>query len=153
MLQRYLQNMIKNLKTEKWGVHLVLLLAGGLLAFTLVNILFPLAIYTPGKSLLLSISGLVLVEILTFLTVFHWAPSLLPAIKKHWFRNALIAGGITLLIFAVLPHYSLYRPVTHHVRIETTTPGFATRWVDSDNHSTIPIADITFTGAWEKEGD
>ncbi|MEE4194372.1 MAG: glycosyltransferase family 39 protein, partial [Anaerolineae bacterium] len=38
-------------------------------------------------------------------------------------------------------------------RIETTTPGFATRWVDSDNHSTIPIADITFTGAWEKEGD
>lgn len=127
----------------------LILTVSGILSFTLLNILFPLALYSIvekilciGISFLCTFAGLIL-------CYQHYIRFLVPQLKNNWIPTLIIAVFMTCLILFVLPRHLPYRPVTHAVTIESNTSSFGTRWVETEQGQYITVQELLLIGTWD----
>lgn len=144
------------MKQEKWWTHVLLLVISVILSFTLLNIIFPLALYRPYVKLIIAAAGSITIIVLAYAVYDRNFRRIIPDLKAHWIRNTLLALILTLLIASLALLHLPYHPVAHEFQLKTSSPGFnllgVGRKIKDGPYQRISWDNLQLEGDWEITG-
>lgn len=147
---------IHRIKQEQWWTHLLLLMISTVLSFTLLNIIFPLALYRPYLKLIIAAAGSITILATTYIVYDGCLRAILPDIKAHWLRNVIISLILTLLIGSLSILHLPYHPVVNDFQLKTSSPGFNLlgigRQIKDGPYQRISWEEVQLEGDWEITG-